>query len=236
MKRNRKPFATNRYKATSLQTLIQPSATGSKSARLYQTCDKLMLDIFIDCLLDHSLDLLIIEGTASEQELETTWDKIYVESCQLNQGESYNEILELTRDINDINAKINIVNNIVTHLQLSFDQELVNVLNTFGLRCEVKEEDKGNELTIKLNNVIARAKKWLMVLGQKKRALEEIRGKNTGKTDRAYFDEWLDVMSEQKGYHVESNKITVSRFYRSMSKIRNDAERDEMKYAIKKAS
>lgn len=201
---------------------------------MFTGCDKLPLDIFIDCLLDNQLNLLIIEGAATPQELENNWNKIYTEYCQLSQQGSYNEVLELSRDINDINAKINIVNVIVKHLQLSFDQDLVNMLNSFALQCTITVEDQDLILVTKLNQVIARMKKWFTIITQKKRALEKVRSENTGKTDRAYFDEWLDIMSEQKGFYISADTITVSRFCRSMVKIREQAGRDEIKSMSKK--
>ena len=183
-------------------------------------------------MLENKLDLLIIEGTATTDELQQAWNGIYVESLKLSQGESYNEILELSRDIEDIHAKINIVNSIVKHLQLSFDQDLVNILNSMALQCNVKEEDEGKVLVDKLNVVIARMKKWFTILSQKGRALERLRSENTGKTDRSYFDDWLDIMSEQKGYHVDE-RITVTRFYRSMNKIKAQSEREEARKLVK---
>lgn len=201
----------------------------SISYRLYNDCGKLPLDRFIDCLVDNDLSQLIITGTATESELQTVWDKIYVQYCQLSQDGSYNEVFEILKEIDDLKAKITIANNSIKHLQLSFDQDLVNVLNSLALRCTVKDGDKGEVLINKLNAVVARIKKWFPRLSKAEKDLNVLRETNTGKIDRAYFDDVLEAMSEHKGYQIEASKITVSRFCRSLVKMNEQAQKENLK-------
>lgn len=191
----------------------------SISFLLYSDCSKLPLDRFIDCLVDNDLSQLIISGTPTPEQLQETWDKIYLEYCQLSQNGTYNETLELYREIYDLRAKISIVNNTIQYLQISYDRELVLILNKLALGCTVTEEDKGEVLIDKLNGVIARMKKWFPKLKQREKELEELRKENTGKVDRSYFDNWLDAISIDFGFMIESSRITVSRFCRAIAKL-----------------
>ncbi len=196
---------------------------------LYNDCAKLPLDRFIDCLLDNELSQLIISGTPTQEQLQEAWDKIYVQYCQLSQDGSYNEVFEIMKEINDLRSKITIVKNVIDHLQLSFDKELVDILNVFALRCNIVESDKGEMLVNKLNMVVARMKKWFPRLSMREKELDELRNKNIGKIDRSYFDDILEAMSENKGYQVEASKITVSRFCRSLVKMNDHAQKENLK-------
>lgn len=133
------------------------------------------------------------------------------------------------KEIDDLKAKITIANNTIKHLQLGFDQDLVNLLNSMALRCMVTAEDSGIELITKLNVVVARMKKWFPRLSTQEKELELLRKENTGKVDRSWFDDWLEAMSAQNGYQVEASKITVSRFCRSMIKMKEQEKKDQLK-------
>lgn len=221
---NLKQFVTTKLAASSLQTHIQQSEKNTKSGKLFLTCDKLPLDIYIDCLIDNDLTGLIIDGWASPEKLEEVWNKIYIQSLELSQSPSFNEAFTLNKKIEDLRAKIHIADISIKFLQLGYDKEIVDVINSLAIICDITEADEGLSLIKKLNYVIAQIKPWFPELKQKEKELAALRAKNTeGKTDRAYFDGWLDIMSEEKGYQVEATKITVSRFYRSLIKISEKA-------------
>jgi hypothetical protein len=174
----------------------------------------LPLEIFIDCLIDNDLSGL---GTGSE--LQDIWNKIYTQSLELSQDGSYNEAFEIMKEIDDVRAKITIANAAIDYLQMSFDDEIVAVLNSFALQCNLKAEDTGSTIISKLNAVIARMKKWFPKLTRLQADLDKLRSSSVGKINRGYFDNWLDAMSQEFGYHVKATDITVSRFYRNVAKI-----------------
>ena len=214
----------------------QPSKNISSSVELYLLCEKLPLDIYIDCLIDNDLKGLIISGIATQEHLQEAWDKIYTQSLQLSQSKVYNEAFEILKEIDDCTAKLTIVNNTVklfsicNEQNLDNDQELINVLNSMALRSGIKPSDRGNELIKKLNAVIGRAKKWAERIEELRKNLAAIREENEGdgKADRNYFDAWLDIISEDKGFYVKANEITVSRFYRAIEQIREKATKLEI--------
>lgn len=207
----------------------QQSGSVSASCKLYQDCAKLPLDIFIDCLLDNDLQQLIISGVATQDQLQITWDKIYIQYCQLCQDGSYNEVFETLKEINDLRAKIHIVNNIIQYLQICFDNDLVALLNSYALDCTLTAEDKGQVMITKLNMVVARMKRWLTILSQKEKKIEELREQKTGKITRAYFDEVLETLSDYKGYQLKSSELTVSRFCLALSKMNEERKQQQVK-------
>jgi hypothetical protein len=198
---------------------------------LYLLCEKLPLDIYIDCLVDGDLKGLIISGVVTTDELQQAWDKIYTQSLKLSQGNNYNEALEIMKGIDDCTAKVTIVNNVVKHLSLCNEQnidndiDLIKVLDSLALRSGIKPEDRGNILIKKLNTVVGRAKKWVEKIAELRKNLEAISQSNEGvDTGREYFDGWLEAISEEKVFYVKANEITVSRFYRSINSMREKAK------------
>lgn len=208
---------------------LRPLGNTSTSSTLFLDCHKLTIDKFQDCLFDNNYTSLIISGHPSHAELVAAWDKVYMEYCELSQNGLYNEIFEVMKTIEDLNAKINICNNIILYLQYGFDQRLVDILNSLALRCDVTAEDEGQILIKKLNGVIGRIKKWFPKLTESEKELERLRNENTGKMDRGYFDDILEAMSEVKGYYIRGEEITVARFCRTFAKMQLDAEKAQMK-------
>jgi len=212
------------------------SENTSESCNLYLICEKLPLDIYVDCWIDSDLKGLIISGNAPQELLQKTWDKIFLQSLKLSQTGTYNEAFEILKEIDDCNAKLAIVETCVKHFSIcnergiENDMELVKILNSLALRCNVLAEDRGEVLIHKLNAVIGRAKKWVDKINTLRQTMEKIKaGKEEGKIDRKYFDNWLDCIGEHKGYHINAEEITVSRFYNSIAQIRERSQKEEIK-------
>lgn len=216
---NLKQFVKTNPQGSSSPKHISQSNNDSISYKLYLTCDKLPLEIFKDCLIDNDLTGLIIEGWAPPEKLEEVWKKIYVQYCELSQSPSFNEVFLLNKKIEDIRAKIHIANLSIKLLQLGYDKEIVEVLNSLALVCDLKPEDDKITTVKKLNSVVAQMKKWFPELKQKEKELAALRKDGAGKTDHEYFDSWLDIMSSERGYQVEASRITVSRFCRALIRI-----------------
>lgn len=214
---------------TSSKTPPPPSPEVIKFGTLHHSCDKLPLDIYIDCLLDNDLSGLIISGNVTPEELTMAWDKIYAQACEISSSKDSSTVFSLVKEINDLKAKINLTYNILTHLQMSFDEDLVAILNSFALMCTITAEDSGEVLDNKLNTVIAYMKKWFPRLELKEIELEKIRSESKGTTDRGWFDDWLDAIGEAKGYNVQASQITVTRFYRNVTTLSEQAKIQSIK-------
>lgn len=189
------------------------------------------MDKFIDCIVDNDLKALVIEGIPTQDILIATWDKIYTEFAQLSSDGTYNEVFEISKEIEYLRSKIYLVDGIIYHLQLEYDQRLVDILNSYLLRCTLQPEDMEEVLYNKLNAVIGRAKKWLIRLKQLHLQLSNLRKENieTLKMDRNFFDDELDAISQFNGFLVKPSELTVSRYCRTKNRIRimNDRKQFE---------
>lgn len=185
------------------------------------------MELFLDCLYDDELKVLIISGEADEAELRAAWNKVYLEYCSLMQENSYNEVFDLTVQINWYNARIDLVDRIVVHLKMAFDQVLIDILNgeDMRLQCNVKEEDRDGALIAKLNRVVSKAKKWLVELEIAEARLEELQSETAEATTREDFEDSVLVIGKYNGYHIKKMEITVSEYCRMLKKLDKEYQR-----------
>ena len=64
----------------------------TSNIKLYENCNQLMLDRFIQIIVEGDLRLLIIEGDPSNEILKETWEYIYAEYTSLINDDNSTEI------------------------------------------------------------------------------------------------------------------------------------------------
>src|SRR5271170_759964 len=124
--KHRTPFARKQAN-TSKQNITPPLNSNSTSWKLYQDC-RIPLNRFLDCLFDKDYDALIVKGDPSEQDKMVAWHNIYMEYVQLVNDGSGNELYDTTIKMNYLSGKIFIVDKIIKHLYLSYNSDLIKVL------------------------------------------------------------------------------------------------------------
>lgn len=205
--------------------------------QLFDSCDKLMLDRFIDCLeTDEYSRLIVNDGDfATPERLEATWEKIYMQFAELSADGTYNEVYEVSKEIDDLRCKIYLTDGCIYHLRLEYSKPLVDILNGLSLMCTITEDDQGPGLESKLQAITGRAKKWLMKLREKRKELAAMQEKNTGKMNRKYFDDSLDELTKFLGCPlIIDTQITVTRFLRLKNKMIAEYKRRELEEKLKK--
>jgi len=195
-----------------------------------------MLDRFIDCLENDDYNRLIVnEGDfATPERLASTWEKVYTQFAELSADGTYNQVYELSKEIDDLRCKIYLTDGCIYHLRLEYSKPLIDILNGLSLMCDIVEKDSGPQLESKLQAIQGRAKKWLMKLKEKRKQLSVLQEENTGKMDRKYFDNELDNLTKYQGVFISDTTITVSRFLRLRNKMYAEFKKKEMEEKLKK--
>lgn len=175
-----------------------------------------MLDVFLNCLYDHDYSGLLIEGEATEEMLFDCWNKIYLLYNEASSGGIDNPIVVKIKDIQSLNAKIAFVDGAVKLLSLSYDEQLVELLNYYGLQCDLKP---GEEPFDKLNIVLNRARRYIVEMGEAQNELKMLQSVETTGTSRDTFDECLISLSKFQGYAVRSCEISVSQYLKTMKRM-----------------
>ena len=84
-----------------IQSLFQKRKTTTviTVSRLYRSIHKLPLPIFIDCLIDKDYTKLIIEGNATNEELEECFSSLYMQYVESAGGREAIKKLESTQTV-----------------------------------------------------------------------------------------------------------------------------------------
>lgn len=216
--KNRMHYAKKRG-PFSAQSLALRTPASSASWKLYQSCDKIDLERFLDVLFDKEFDRLIIEGAPPEAAIKEAWNAIYLQYSELANDGTYNETLDKVMQVNTLNAKIFLVDGIVKHLMLAYDKKLVGILHNMGYPCDLKE---GEDPEAKLKNVVARAKRLVVQMDIAQKDLERLQGIHHETSGRDSFDDGLDALSKHRGYTVRAKDITVTQFLRSIKRLNEE--------------
>lgn len=208
--------------------LKQPFRTGSTSLKLYQDC-RVPLDIFLDCLFDKDYERLIIKGTCSEHRLLETWESIYVEYSNMLTEGSGNELYQKVIQINYLATKLFIVDKAVKHLRISFNLDLLNILNYYGVSNRITDKDTNAERCDKLDMVLKICRKWNTELDVLRKDYDGLQTEHSDKQGgREFFEDSLTGISTYRKYSVLEKDITVRQFVKSLKSMEQ--------YAIKLAT
>ena len=105
----------------------------------------MMLDRFMEALIEDKHDLIVQEGVYSEKEIEEKWNEFMVEYHSVIKDANYRSFLHKTGRIAMTETKIVCVVNIVSYLQELAQLEvyspiLLNELTKLGFHIEFKDE------------------------------------------------------------------------------------------------
>ena len=122
-----------KIKSSIMQRTTRSKLKESKvTLNLYQSINKLPLSIFIDCLVDETYNGLIIEGEATNEELQNAWAKIMEE---YGNAVAPNEVENKLRKVKSLAMKSYKIQRIeiVLYLLSKYPcEKLYNMLFTFG--------------------------------------------------------------------------------------------------------
>lgn len=229
MKRKNRFAYTKRPGSTSLKVTGKPSQTAVRLLKLYQDC-RIPLNLFLDCLFDKDYTALIISGEPAEDELMEAWQKIYLEYAELVNDGSSNELYNKTIEINYLNTKVFIIDKIVTHFKLSYNEDLIKILKYYGVDPGITAEDDTETRLKKLETVVARSKRWITQLDILRKEFEVLQ--DTGKTKssgREGFESNLFAISSFQKYSILEKDISVRQYVRTLARVESAIAKLEAK-------
>lgn len=175
------------------------------------TCYKITVDQFCDCLFEKKYDIL---GEGTGNELIARWDKIFVEYCDLMNDANYNDAFHLLKDIQALNAKIQIIALCVDYLSLQRDEEIERILYEAGIKPH-KDFEKLQKLAV------ARIKRLTAELQVMRQDLDKLMDKKT-ESGREQFEDTLLTLSKVRKVHLLTTEVTIYQF----CKMVKEAERE----------
>jgi hypothetical protein len=186
---------------------IPNNPTPSKlNSQVVHSCDKLILELFIQITLDGDHSRL------GEGDTESAWQAIQAEYETLTGGVGYSSTVAIMRQINYLSASISVIIETVGIMRRYYLPTFGEILAKYGVRFNWTEVTNDVYYT-QLTSVLATVKLWKVQLAAKQKEWETLvaKGDKSGVT-REYYEEWLIGLSKSQGYHLNPNKITVYTF------------------------
>lgn len=190
---------------------------------------RLELDRFLDVLFDKDYSRLIIKGEPPEEVLKEAWTSIYLQYCDLAGEGTYNELFEKTKQIQEMNGKITLLDGIVQYLQMCHDSDMVAIVNEMGIGLELTQQDDAPK---KLKIVQGYIKRMILDMEELKKDVLRIEGERKEGADMAYYEDWLTVMSKTYQYAVRAKDISVMQFVRQQKRI-NEQNAKQQRHAVR---
>lgn len=207
-------FSFVKQKITALFRSIARKQKKSSQSNLYRRVEDTPLKIFVDCLVHHNYRKLIISGNPTEEEIKKAWDELFLDYCDLSGSDELRRMVELTKKIGALQAKLIAVKTSLLVLSTGKNSEQCKtVLNKLGFNYESKKD---------IAAVISASKSFELEL--KKLTKEYQSGTSTGKAaiSEHYFKTILVELSKYMGFRLTMKDTTVEEFLL----IKNSYERE----------
>lgn len=172
---------------------------------MIDSCYKITVEQFCDCLFEKQYDDITQEA----------WNKIYVEYCDLMSDASYNESFNTVKEIQELNAKIELAAAILDYFKCVRDPELEKMLRSIGIIP--------NESYAKTEkSVIARIKKWAAEVQMLQQNLDKTMS-NSKKAGRDSFEDSLLAFGQQHKVYYSSRQVTMYQFCKMYKEFEKEA-------------
>ena len=173
-----------------------------------------MLNNFITCYIDNNLNVLVKSGSATQEELELTWDKIYEEYVYAV-GDNENKLyLKLYKELCELATRIHLIRRLVEILHnyrvKKFEDILNKELNSNFKFDPLKPEEYDKLLQKCYNKSKALVIRYDLKDIEFKSVEKGQKKKDKGqKPTKEYFSGILNVLSGIHKYRIIANQITT---------------------------
>lgn len=194
--------------------------------KLYRSIHELTLDKFITCLCDSDYTVLILpNATATAQEIVDAWSQIYEQYIDCIQDTEQKHLIKLSREINILTTKLNLINLIIERLNVKHSDEILHALRQL-INVPGKFDANDREQYAKdLKVAISLSKMLYVQLQEKEHELGKIMPTKAGKIERSHFDALIINVSKYMKFQINRREITVGEFIAMMIDMRNSVNR-----------
>jgi hypothetical protein len=159
---------------------------------------------------------MVYEGHVSEELLKQSWAQILNEYLDQTFSDEDRHLIQLISSANLLEFNITKAQAIQRYLVFRYDEEMISILRKMGAADGPYPKNGTEFAKIQWSKrVTAKVKKWqhtLKELSNEIKKLQPSDGENISKVSRKYFDDILTRLSQHYHYHVDEEKVTVSRY------------------------
>ena len=194
------------------------------------------MDKFIICVCDENYHVLVKRNGVNESQIKQAWEKIYDEYLTIIKDREQSYIMNLSREINLLEFKVNIINYCVNILDIQnslgdeTDEEIVNVIRQFvPVFGEFNDTDR-IEYVKKLQQIINNSKRFIIELKNKEIEFDKLMPKTKQSIKREYFDRLISQVSKYVKYQISKYTISVTEFANLVADLRTYNEYLQQEY------
>lgn len=188
-----------------------------KSLKLYQDLS-IPFSKYIEILINKDLNLLIIEGEATESELSNSWqtiNELYIEAI----GDLDTKIrIESAKEIAYLEGRIVIANLIIAQLLTRYSDDLIQMLSCFGYFISVEPNEANLEAYISQFNGYLNAE--LLELKEKLNEIDKTDVKSVEVT-RQYFEKIIVAIELTFKFQINIDNITTAKYCEYINSYNN---------------
>ena len=187
------------------------------SLKLYQDLS-IPFSKYIEILINKDLNLLIIEGEATESELSNSWqtiNELYIEAI----GDLDTKIrIESAKEIAYLEGRIVIANSIITQLLIRYSDDLIQMLSSFGYFITV-EPNEAN-LDAYISQFEGYLKSEILELQEKLNEIDKSDKKNEEIT-KQYFEKVIVAIELTFKFQINIDIITTAKYCEYVNSYNN---------------
>jgi len=173
---------------------------------------------YIEILINKDLNLLIIKGNATENELSDAWqtiNELYIQAI----GDLDTKIrIESAREIAYLEGRINIANSIIKQLEYGYSDALIQMLSSFGYIISIEPNEANLEAYINQFNGYLKAE--LLELQEKLNEIDKVEKKETEIT-KQYFEKIIVAIELTFKFQISVEKITTAKYCEYVNSYNN---------------
>lgn len=204
---------------------MPPSQQVLPPSNIYHSCSKLLMPAFLDALCDDNLNLLVIDGKATKDQLTQAWLLILSEYYELRgDGIDSNEQWSLSRDIQKLNNHLNILDVCVKFLLERYSESIADSVRKLGYSFRPTTYEPVDYID-QLNAVVNKSKTKYIQLQQLIKQLEsKMADSGQEKPKRETFERNLLYYEEMQGASYNMDELTVSKYVQLEKKYERKVE------------
>ncbi len=185
--------------------------TNTYKKHIINNCDELTLHAFIRCLEKNELQVLA-NYEAEKNDLENAWALIYDEFCNLTGQKKYIKLVELSKEIAQLQAKITAIDLCVNVMTYKDSETCKEILKKYGYNYKFDINDP-EKYAKEIARVISVSKTSLISLQRKAQEFETIKKEaQTATNKKINFYDTLASISKFQGYRIDPKTTTVSEY------------------------
>jgi hypothetical protein len=190
---------------------MPPERVVSRPLNIYRGCSSLPMENFLQCLCEENYHSLIIEGDATDRQLQEAWIIILAEYYELR-GDTFEgtETWQLSRDVMRLQNHLFLLEQCVEFLKVRWSDSIAESVKKLGYTFQPASKENYAE---DLNRVVNKSKtKYIHLQQLIKQLAQHVEKIGDKKPTRDYFDNMLIHIEEMQKVTYRMDGISVQKF------------------------